>query len=417
MKPSTLLQTPPDTPVDCIIKATNEIHRNDSKYDASFGMTVHNGSNTSIAGSTLVKNSASYKSSEHVSISLSQEQKTILHQGTCSFGDVLTQVPWMKFRVVAEPNVDVFASDIRLQTFIRQITELTVSIVTKQCSEEIAVLVAALVASMSKSMTARVSLLQETIIDQIAALRLADTMTGENTLNIIEDQFCVGPIRSNKPAPPCIPEDPHPKVPIPQDRHLDVTKANWIWTEEAKYKKLGQPYFTRPFRKVVKCDEYVDRLTIAIACEDKYTLYVNGCLVGSGENRSTPDRYTVEFDAAKQVVIAVYASDDTGGTAVGLLACGKVWNSRDEHTKEVAFITDKSWKTHPGNFKQAFVQTDFKDAAAWEQAHIVATYEGASWRSEMKEVQEGKMVHSRWSGRFNIADAPEAPLAKVCRKL
>jgi hypothetical protein len=48
----------------------------------------------------------------------------------------------MKFRLIAEPNMDVFASDIRLRTFIREVTELTVSIVTKQCTEEIAVLVA-----------------------------------------------------------------------------------------------------------------------------------------------------------------------------------------------------------------------------------------------------------------------------------
>lgn len=319
----------------------------------------------------------------------------------------------MKFRVVAEPNMDIFASDIRLQTFIRQVTELAVSMVTKQCSEEIAVLVAALVASMSNSMTARVSLLQETIIEQIAALKLADTMTGQNVLNIIENQFCVGPVHTSKPAPPHVPEDPLPQHPIPKDSHPDITKANWIWTQEVMYKKRGQPYFTRPFRKVVKCEGDVDRLTIAIACENRYTLYVNGALVGSGDDRSTPDRYTVEFDATKRVVIAVYASDDTGGTAIGLLACGKVWNTYDEHAKGIVFVTDKSWKAHPGSFNKTFVQTDFKDAGAWDHAHVVATYEGATWRSEMREVQKGTMVHKRWSGRLNIADAPEAPPAKV----
>jgi hypothetical protein len=317
-------------------------------------------------------------------------------------GEALSQVPWMKFRVVAEPNMDIFASDIRLRTFIREVTELTVSIVTEQCNQEMKALVAELVTSMSKSMTGRVSILQETIIEQIAALRLASTMTGHNSLNIIEDQFCVGPIHPSKPAPS------H----VPSDHHLDISKANWIWTEEVTYKKRGQPYFTRPFRKVIKSEGNVDRLTITIACENRYTLYVNGRIVGSGEDRSTPDRYTVEFAATKRVVMAVYASDDTGGTAIGLLACGKVWNGHDEHAKEITFVSDKSWKTHPGNFDKTFVQADFKDSA-WDHAYVVASYGGATWSSDMKEAQKGKMVHKRWSGRLNISDAPDAPPAKV----
>jgi len=96
----------------------------------------------------------------------------------------------MKFRLIAEPDMDIFASDIRLRTFIREVTELSVSIVTKQCQEEIAVLVAALIASLSASMEVRIKLIVETIIEQIAALCLEDTMTACHNLNEIKERVC-----------------------------------------------------------------------------------------------------------------------------------------------------------------------------------------------------------------------------------
>jgi len=96
----------------------------------------------------------------------------------------------MKFRVVAEPNMDIFSSDIRLRTFIREVTELTVSIVTKQCQEEIAILVQKLVTSLTSSMEVRVKLIVETIIEQIAALCLEDSMTACYNLQDIKEKIC-----------------------------------------------------------------------------------------------------------------------------------------------------------------------------------------------------------------------------------
>jgi hypothetical protein len=145
-----------------------------------------NNSTACLSSSICIKEN----SCESISIEISEEQQRILHAGTCSFGDVLSEVPWMKFRLIAEPNMDVFASDIRLRTFIRQVTELTVSIVTKQCTEEIAILVAALVASLTSSMEVRIKLIVETIIKQIATLCLEDTMTACQNLNEIKEKVC-----------------------------------------------------------------------------------------------------------------------------------------------------------------------------------------------------------------------------------
>ena len=75
--------------------------------------------------------------------------------------------------------MDIFASDIRLCTFIREVMELSVSIVTKQCQEEIAVLIAALIASLSASMEVRIKIIVETIIEVLQARHLIEgTVTG-----------------------------------------------------------------------------------------------------------------------------------------------------------------------------------------------------------------------------------------------
>src|SRR5260221_10017533 len=96
----------------------------------------------------------------------------------------------MKFRLIAEPNMDCFSSDIRLRTFIRQITELTVSIVTKQCTDEISILIGILVANLTCSMEVRIKLIVETIIEQIASLCLEDTMTACHNLDEIKEKVC-----------------------------------------------------------------------------------------------------------------------------------------------------------------------------------------------------------------------------------
>jgi len=96
----------------------------------------------------------------------------------------------MKFRLVAEPNMDTFTSDIRLRTFIQEITALTVSIVTKQCTEEIDIRIKELVEVLTSSMKFRIELIVETIIKQIATVCLEDTITACRNLEGITEKIC-----------------------------------------------------------------------------------------------------------------------------------------------------------------------------------------------------------------------------------
>lgn len=113
----------------------------------------------------------------------------------------------MKFRLVAEPSMDAFCSDIRLRTFIQEITALTVSIVTKQCIEEVDVLIKVLIESLTVSMKFRIELIVETIIKQITAVCLEDTITACQNLEGIKEKICF-PRHSNG-CGTCCDEDKH----------------------------------------------------------------------------------------------------------------------------------------------------------------------------------------------------------------
>jgi hypothetical protein len=276
----------------------------------------------------------------------------------------------------------------------QQITQMAVSVVTQQVNEEIKTMINKSVETLTMSMTSRIPILQETIDEQISEIR--DTMTDYQVDET--DHF------SDEHAD-YVPECP------------DIKDAKWIWTKEVEKSDPPLPV-ARPFRRVIKTDSVVDRLMIDVACDNRYTLYVNGRLVGCGADWTTPDRYGVQFQRTKKVAIAVYASEDEGSSPVGLIVSGKVWYSQTRDGKETAFISDGNWKTLSGDgFDRNFIGSDFKDSQ-WEDPYVIGCYGRCPWFLEsMKQTQSGKLVHQRWTDvkflRGNIPDAPEAPKAKL----
>jgi hypothetical protein len=114
----------------------------------------------------------------------------------------------MKFRVVAEPDMNCFATDERLRIFMRKITEITIAIVTKQIREEVTELISKLVTSILTTMTTRISAVQKVVFEHIEEIfTLKDTVTECESLCDIKGKVCFGGERC-KPSteePDCAP--------------------------------------------------------------------------------------------------------------------------------------------------------------------------------------------------------------------
>jgi hypothetical protein len=116
----------------------------------------------------------------------------------------------------------------------------------------------------------------------------------------------------------------------------------------------------------------------------------------------------VSFKETKEVFIAVYGSEDGGGTAVALIAAGKVWGSQIGDSTEKEFATSKTWKTKSkDSFDTKFFELSYNDTD-WETATELRLpkkyFQGSP--------QEGKDFE-RWTKQKGLEDAPDAPKATI----
>ncbi|KDR67398.1 hypothetical protein GALMADRAFT_216480 [Galerina marginata CBS 339.88] len=328
-----------------------------------------------------------------------------LESTTQSLGLALTEIPWMRFKVVAESDIALLASDIRFKAFIQSVTETTVADLTEEITNEFTAALQQVVVNTNKSIATRLSTVAEKVIAQITALTTTGAgATGFQTLGFDANLGC-GPGLGvgSTVAPP------------------DLVKAEWIWTKEVVAANGNLPGMARPFLKVLSTTSLVNRLTIDIVCDNFYTLYVNGKLVGSGTDWTVAQRYTVLFEHTKEVVVAVYAvQESVGPQPVGLLSAGVVWDSQDKAPEGTRFTTNTSWKTFANdNFDRGFFQRDF-NAGSWEDSASQGIYAKTQpWQGKVTlpttESPSGPALKGIKSapGQPRIPDAPDAPPAAV----
>jgi putative heme-binding domain-containing protein len=116
-------------------------------------------------------------------------------------------------------------------------------------------------------------------------------------------------------------------------------EAEWIWSPA--YEKEQAPAGTCYFRKSFNLGA-PEQGTIHIACDDAYELYVNGRLVGSGDNWKSLDVYDVtKMLVQGQNTVAVKAVNSDEGSA-GLVARVVVKQKGGTH---VEHSTNGTWKT------------------------------------------------------------------------
>src|SRR5438132_11275292 len=122
-----------------------------------------------------------------------------------------------------------------------------------------------------------------------------------------------------------------------------IPRGQWIWYDEGDPAR-GVPAATRYFRKVFKIDrpvqKVVDEATLDITADSKFTVWINGALVGSGNNW----RHLYQFDVQKLMVhgdncVAVRAKNN-GAAAGFVVRLAYVPNGMTR----MARVSDGSWK-------------------------------------------------------------------------
>ncbi|KAF8890300.1 hypothetical protein CPB84DRAFT_1826440 [Gymnopilus junonius] len=184
--------------------------------------------------------------------------------------------------------------------------------------------------------------------------------------------------------------------------------ASWIWTNEVQPPTAGGtvPAGARPFLKVLHTNCPINHVMIDIGCDNFYTLYVNGKLVGSGKNMFS-------IVSTQLVTVAIYVEQDPATLgSIGLLTASIAWNSKVAVPREIRFVTDVTWKTFPANdFDRKFIQ-NFFDASRWKNALVLGHYGVAPW-GDVVELTSPTAQNPGLTGIQGIPDAPQAQPATV----
>ncbi len=163
---------------------------------------------------------------------------------------------------------------------------------------------------------------------------------------------------------------------------LKLIGANWIWSPA--YPKDEVPVGDCYFRKTFQINQ-AEIAQVHIACDNEYELYVNGKLVGRGNDWRRMDVHDIQKSLVRGTnVVAVKATNTDAGPA-GLVA--RVVVKERGGTFE-SFSTDATWRTivkPPANWNQLSVRdTD------WLPAKVYGPLGGVlPWGDEIVIADEG----------------------------
>ncbi|KAF8955830.1 kinase-like domain-containing protein [Flammula alnicola] len=189
----------------------------------------------------------------------------------------------------------------------------------------------------------------------------------------------------------------------------DIGTSEWIWTHEQPYH--SPPVGPRSFRKtlIIPEGQFVNSAVIDITCDNFYTLYVNGCVVGSGGDWTIAQRYSITFALTSRVVIAVYAANDPVSQAqAGIIAAGTIWDSRNPRRQSYKVVTDASWRCL--NWVPAEFNWQTLNDSGWPTVRVEGPYGVYPWYDIAKPTATNP-VCGGFTGIAGIPDAPSAPLA------
>ncbi len=117
-----------------------------------------------------------------------------------------------------------------------------------------------------------------------------------------------------------------------QETQLE-NRGHWVWDEASAVESTsGAPRF---FRLIFPLAEKAERAIITVSCDNRYRLFINDRLVGSGDQWQDRDRYEVTSLMQKENVICIEATNDAdspGGLVAEVLIADQTGKRQDFST-------------------------------------------------------------------------------------
>ena len=156
---------------------------------------------------------------------------------------------------------------------------------------------------------------------------------------------------------------------------LDFTNSKWIWTSSDGASNVA-PLATAYFRLGYFDPKNALYANVMIAADDNYTLYVNGELIGQGNNYRISQTYCVKLDSTAHTRVFAVAVQNQGtvpNPAALLVAINIVYT--DITTATV--VSDANWRAN-NNEIAGFESVGFDDSA-WPYAVVVGNADSPIW--------------------------------------
>ena len=153
--------------------------------------------------------------------------------------------------------------------------------------------------------------------------------------------------------------------------------AQWIWKKQIEFDRTVLPYpGTRYFRKGLRMPPKISKAEIIITADAAFKLYLNGNLIGEGEDWQSVNHFDVTEFADSENLIAVKAENEgTVPNPAGLLVALQITDLDGQ--KDTVF-SDDSWLVSDSVTGNQWIKKEFDDGT-WEKAWIAGRFDRSHW--------------------------------------
>ncbi|KAF9049122.1 hypothetical protein BJ165DRAFT_1077558 [Panaeolus papilionaceus] len=104
------------------------------------------------------------------------------HESSHELANAFSQVPWMRFSIVAQPDLNVLANTPAVTAFVNQVTEMTIAAVSKEIHQQITVAVQQVISNIGTNMNKTMKDMHANIMQEIVSVTAHKSATAHGHL-------------------------------------------------------------------------------------------------------------------------------------------------------------------------------------------------------------------------------------------